>query len=43
MNKYLKNVNLNYKLIKFFRYSNIFFYIYEKVKLNLLIYKIKNK
>jgi hypothetical protein len=41
--KYLKNVNLNYKLIKFFGYRNIFFFIYEKIKLYLFFYKIRNK
>lgn len=41
--KYLKNINFTFKFIKFFGYRNIFFYIYEKVKLYWLFHKIKFK
>jgi hypothetical protein len=41
--KYFKYINFTIRLIKFFGYRNIFFYIYEKVKLHWLFHKIRCK
>ena len=41
--KYFKYINFTIKFVKFFGYRNIFFYIYEKVKLYWLFHKIRFK
>lgn len=41
--KYFKNINFKHRFIKLIGYRNIFFYIYEKIKLYFLFNKLKNK
>ena len=41
--KPFKNINFSHRFIKFFGYRNIFFYIYEKIKIYLLFHKILKK